>query len=91
MSINSTYLSPNGQQITAGGGPALEVIVGTTEGVLTLSREKVGVPWVVSAKSLTDCHIGQLLFEKKTGKMPKNCGKHWETLLVDSSRAAAQN
>ena len=69
MSTNSTYLSPNGQQVTQGDGPVLELMVGTTEGVLTLSRAKVGMPGFISAKSLTHCHIGQLLFEKKTGKL----------------------
>lgn len=69
MSTNSTYLSPNGQQVTQGDGPVLELMVGTTEGVLTLSRAKVGMPWIISARSLTHCHIGQLLFEKKTGKL----------------------
>ena len=78
MSTNSTYLSPNGQQVTQGDGPVLELMVGTTEGVLTLSRAKVGMPWFISARSLTHCHIGQLLFEKKSPTNRCTCSrKNW--------------
>ena len=59
----TAYLSPNGQNTTEGGGPATRLQVATIEGMATLSRKDVASPWIHSGSSLTDRHIGSLLFE----------------------------
>jgi photosystem II stability/assembly factor-like uncharacterized protein len=69
MESITTYLSPNGQTMTQGTGPATCLRVATVEGVLTLSREAQNEPWSISDVSLEECHIGVLLFEPISSKL----------------------
>jgi photosystem II stability/assembly factor-like uncharacterized protein len=64
-----TYLSPNGQNTTRGEGPATRLLVATVEGVATLGREDAGAPWRLFGRSLTDRHVGALMFEPTSGKL----------------------
>ena len=63
MTNNTTYLSPNGQQLTRGNGPATRILVGTLEGVATLRREDPSARWTFEGRSLADRHIGELVYE----------------------------
>jgi len=69
MTETTTYLSPNGQDTTRGDGPATRLLVATVEGVATLRRETPDSSWAVTDRSLTDRHVGALLFEPVSGKL----------------------
>ena len=69
MTDVTTYLSPNGQQVTRGAGPATRILVGTLKGVATLRRETPSAPWRLAGRSLADRHIGQLVHEPGSGKL----------------------
>lgn len=69
MTEITTYLSPNGQQITRGEGPATRMFVATLNGVARLERPAPGAPWALSGRSLEDRHVGSLLYEADSGKL----------------------
>ena len=69
MTNNTAYLSPNGQALTRGDGPATRILVGTLEGVATLRREDPAAPWTFDGRSLADRHIGELVYEPVSGKL----------------------
>jgi len=67
MTEITTYLSPGGQQMTRGEGPATRILVGTLEGVATLGRNAPGAPWALLGRSLAERHVGQLVHEAGSG------------------------
>ncbi len=69
MTETTTNLSPNGQDTTRGDGPATRIVVATVEGGATLRRETPDSSWAVTDCSLTDRHVGALLFEPVSGKL----------------------
>ncbi len=69
MTEITTYLSPSGQNMTRGEGPATRILAGTVEGVATLRRETPASPWALAGRSLADRHVGSLLFEPVSGKL----------------------
>lgn len=69
MSETTTYLSPGGQQSTAGDGPATRILAGTVNGVATLRRAGPGAPWALAGRSLDACHVGSLVYEPDSGKL----------------------
>ena len=69
MTEITTYLSPNGEQITRGSGPATRILVATLNGVATLRRETPKGPWKLTGRSLEDRHVGSLLYEGGSGKL----------------------
>lgn len=69
MTQITTYLSPNGQQQSTGKGPATRIFAGTLEGVATLERKTAHDPWHLTNRSLTERHVGALVFEKYSGKL----------------------
>ena len=54
MAEITTYLSPNGQQVTSGAGPATCILVATLRDVATLGREAPGAPWRLIGRGLAD-------------------------------------
>ena len=69
MSGIATYLSPNGQDTSHGTGPATRLVVATVGGVVTLAPAGGEGPWDVVDRSLTDRHVGALMFEPSSGKL----------------------
>jgi photosystem II stability/assembly factor-like uncharacterized protein len=69
MTDITTYLSPGGQQMTRGDGPATRILVGTINGVATLRRAAPGSPWALEGRSLEDRHVGSLVYEAGSGKL----------------------
>lgn len=69
MTETTVYLSPNGQDITRGDGPAMRLVVATVEGVATLRRASPEAEWTLIERSLTDRHVGSLVFEPGSGKL----------------------
>jgi len=69
MTEITTYLSPGGQQVTHGGGPATRILVGTIKGVATLRRAAAGAPWALEGRSLEHRHVGSLVYEAGSGKL----------------------
>jgi photosystem II stability/assembly factor-like uncharacterized protein len=69
MSVITAYLSPNGQNTTTGPAPATRLQVATIEGMATLTREAPGAPWRHTTSSLTDFHIGSLVFEPLSNRL----------------------
>jgi photosystem II stability/assembly factor-like uncharacterized protein len=69
MSEITAYLSPNGQNSTQAADPAARIQVATIEGMATLSRKAPGAPWTHTGSSLTERHLGSLLFEPVSGKL----------------------
>lgn len=69
MTDVTTYLSPNGQNVTHGDGPATRILVATLEGVAVLRRAEAGAPWRLDGRTLADRHIGQLVFEPGSGRL----------------------
>ena len=65
MTEITTYVSPSGQQITRGDGPATRILFGTLNGVATLQRAAPGLPWALTGRSLEDRHVGSLLYEPR--------------------------
>jgi photosystem II stability/assembly factor-like uncharacterized protein len=73
MAEVTTYLSPNGQQYTRDAGPATRIMIATLHGVATLARDAPGAPWRLAGRSLADRHVGQLVFEPRSGKLFAGC------------------
>ena len=69
MNETTTYLSPNGQDMTRGDGPATRILVATVEGVATLTRATPDAPWKLTDRSLSHRHIGSMVFEPVSGKL----------------------
>jgi photosystem II stability/assembly factor-like uncharacterized protein len=69
MTEITAYLSPNGQNSSEGAGPATRIQVATIAGMATLSRKGPGAPWTHAGSSLTERHLGSLLFEPVSGKL----------------------
>ena len=69
MTETTTYLSPNGQDVTRGDGPATRIMVATVEGVATLTRETPDAAWRLTNRSLNHCHVGSMVFEPVSGKL----------------------
>ncbi len=65
----TAYLSPNGQDMSFGDGPATRLMVGTLEGVAALGRDRPEAPWKLVGRSLTDRHVGSLVYEPLSGKL----------------------
>jgi len=85
----TTYLSPGGQQLTRGAGPATRILVGTLEGVATLGRSGPGAPWALLDRSLTDRHVGQLVYEAGSGKLFAGAHADGGLWVSDDGRGAA--
>lgn len=73
MSEETTYLSPNGQNITQGSGTLTRILVGTLQGIAVLQREKRGRHWSVLRRMLEDRHIAAILQEPVSGKLYAGC------------------
>jgi len=69
MTEITSYLSPGGQQITRGDGPATRILVGTLHGIATLKRAAPDKPWRLTGRSLEDRHVSSLLYEAGSGKL----------------------
>jgi photosystem II stability/assembly factor-like uncharacterized protein len=69
MAGQTTYLSPNGQNRTAGSGPATRMMVATLKGVAVLERDDRDAPWELTGRTLENRHVGSLLFEPRSGKL----------------------
>ncbi len=69
MTHLTAYLSPNGQSITHGEAPVNHLQIATVEGIVSLRRAALGSAWTEAEHSLTDLHIGSLLFEPQSGKL----------------------
>lgn len=69
MSEVSAYLSPNGDSLTRGNGPATRLLVATLEGVAELGRDTPQAPWHLAGRSLAHRHIGSLVYEAGSGKL----------------------
>ena len=69
MGETTAYLSPNGDNLSRGDGPATRLVVATVEGVATFRRGGRGAPWHLTDRSLSGCHVGSLLFEPVSGKL----------------------
>jgi photosystem II stability/assembly factor-like uncharacterized protein len=69
MAQVTTFLSPSGQQLTTGSGPATRIQVGTLEGVATLERAEFGAPWQLTGRSLAERHVAALVYEEISGKL----------------------
>ncbi len=69
MAETTAYLSPNGENETWGDGPATRLVVATIEGVATYAREDQGTPWRLADRTLTDRHLGALVFEPISGRL----------------------
>ena len=69
MTQITTFLSPSGQQVTHGAGPATRIQVGTLEGVATLERTTPDAPWSLTRRSLDDRHVAALVYEELSGKL----------------------
>lgn len=61
-----TLLSPGGSDIFESTEPPDTLLVGSTEGVLSLTRRQDRVGWELAGRSLSDCHIHALLFEPQS-------------------------
>ena len=80
MTETTAYLSPNGENETWGDGPATRLVVATIEGVATFAREDPGAPWRLADRTLTDRHLGALVFEPISGRLfagAHNSGGVW--------------
>ena len=73
MSEITAYLSPNGQSVTQGDGPATRILVATLRGVVTLRRDRPDAKWQFVDRSLADRHVGELVFEPVSGKLFAGC------------------
>jgi photosystem II stability/assembly factor-like uncharacterized protein len=62
-------LSPSGTRESDANGPATRLLVGTLKGVARLERGGVKSPWRVVDQTLTDRHIGALVYETNSGKL----------------------
>src|SRR5690242_8377566 len=60
-------LSPNGQQETAGAGPATRLFVATVKGVVRIERRPGGELWDIAGAALREPHAGSLLLAPRTG------------------------
>jgi photosystem II stability/assembly factor-like uncharacterized protein len=69
MNEITAFLSPNGENGTCGSGPATRMLVATVEGVVTLARTDHLSPWKHIGTSLTDRHVGSLVFEPVSGRL----------------------
>ena len=69
MTNFTAYLSPNGQSQTQSDGPARCLKVATVEGLATFNRTNPSQPWTLTGRSLTDRHIGSLVYEPVSGKL----------------------
>jgi len=65
----TALLSPNGQQETAGQGPASRIFVATIDGVVRLERRAFDAPWAVTGEALRGKHVSALLIEAASGKL----------------------
>jgi photosystem II stability/assembly factor-like uncharacterized protein len=82
----TTYLSPNGQNVTQAGAPAKRLLVATISGIAILEREAQGSPWVHVGSTLTDCHIGSLLFEPVSGRLIAGAHENGYVWISDDGR-----
>lgn len=69
MTETTAYLSPNGQNTTRGDGPPMRIVVGTLNGVATLSRQRPDQPWTLAGRALAGRHVGALVFEPGSGRL----------------------
>ncbi len=69
MVETTAYLSPNGDNETWGDGPATRLVVATIEGVMTYARDAQGAPWRLAHRTLTDYHLGALVYEPVSGRL----------------------
>lgn len=94
-----TYLSPNGQSVTRGAGPATHIMAATLKGIAVLRRDGPGEPWSLAERTLEHRHIGSLVFEPRSGKLFAGAhaggglwisddgrGKDWRPLTVGLDR-----
>ena len=69
MAETTMYLSPNGQDRTEARDPANKLVIATVEGIVTLSRADIKAPWQLTQRTLTDRHVGQLVFDPVSGRL----------------------
>ena len=60
-------LSHGGENVFTNASPANEILIGTKEGVVRISREGAGADWRVADRWLTDKHIHALLIDPASG------------------------
>ena len=69
MGETTAYLSPNGDNLSRGGGPATRLVVATVEGVAIFRRAGRDAPWHLTDRSLEERHVGSLLHEPVSGRL----------------------
>lgn len=89
MAEITAYLSPNGDSLTHGEGPATSLKVATIEGVMTLRRDSAGAPWRLAERALEDLHIGSLLYEPTSGKLFAGAHENKGLWVSDDGQGAA--
>jgi photosystem II stability/assembly factor-like uncharacterized protein len=60
-------LSHGGTTIYSSSSLSKTILVGTREGVLTISRDGAGGPWGVTQRAITDKHISAIINESQSG------------------------
>lgn len=83
----TVLLSPNGQQETAGSGPATRLFVATVNGMVRLERAHEGAPWLATGHALDGKHMSALLIEPHSGKL--FAGNHSDGVWVNDDGAGA--
>ncbi|MGH7032207.1 MAG: WD40/YVTN/BNR-like repeat-containing protein [Stellaceae bacterium] len=72
-------LSPNGQQETAGAGPATRLIVATVKGLVRIERRAGSQLWDIAGEALREQHASSLLLAREAGALfaGTHCGGVW--------------
>src|SRR4051794_36965472 len=63
----TVYLSISGKTVSTADAPTREILVGTVEGVVRLTREQPGAPWHEAGRSLQDQQVNALTREPTRG------------------------
>lgn len=62
-------LSPSGDAISSSRAPSNDVLVGTVDGVVLLSRPRPGQAWNIVRRTLAGYHVCTLIYEHSTGML----------------------
>src|SRR5262249_18232627 len=60
-------LSPNGRSTYQGSGAAIELFIGTTEGIFIGERDGRGAAWRLTGRALEGMHVSSVLVEPERG------------------------
>src|SRR5437870_2131196 len=65
--MTTITISPNGRNFYDQTGPATELLVGTADGIVVMTRADAGSPWQEARRALTGNHIESLVVEPSRG------------------------